>query len=146
MSMSISARGIALIKQFEGFSPKAYLCPAGKLTIGYGHVVQERDAIARDARLSEGEAEKLLLHDLRSCMRTINRLVAVPLSQNQFDALCSLVYNIGEGAFSRSKLLRLINTGDTRAGAEFLRWIYAAGKPLSGLKNRRMIEKELFDK
>ena len=189
MPHTISEEGLALIKRFEGFAAKPYLCPAGKWTVGYGHVLAPQSVIPAPERgsrvtntgltnnprsprktgMTEEEAEILLLQDLAPVESAINRLVTVPLSQNQFDALCSLVYNIGVGAFARSTLLRLLSsrahadrhgtdtepshareldTGLRRydeVSDQFLRWIYAGGKPLPGLKNRRRAEKDLFD-
>jgi len=142
MTYTISPSGIALIKKYEGFSPCIYVCPAGKPTIGYGHVV---DASGPET-ITEAEAETLLLADLQPVIRTINCLVTVPLSQNQFDALCSLVYNIGTGAFSRSTLLRLLNSDTSKASSQFLRWIWGGGKILPGLRKRRLEERELFEK
>ncbi len=144
--MKLSAEGIALIKKFEGFSATAYLCPAGKWTIGYGHVL-EFSPLKGD-EISENEAERLLLLDLQPVESAINRLVTVPLGQNQFDALCSLTYNIGVGAFAGSTLLKLLNLGNQQHATinQFHRWIYGGGKVLSGLVVRRRCESELFEK
>lgn len=140
--MKISPAGIALIKQFEGFSATPYQCPAGKWTIGYGHVLPSQTSPI----LGEKMAEKLLLTDLAPVESTINRLVKVRLTQGQFDALCSLVYNIGTGAFAASTLLMLLNARSRNTSKQFLRWIYAGKQPLTGLIRRRQAEKEMFDK
>jgi len=148
-AFSVSEQGMALIKRFEGFSPVAYLCPAGKLTIGYGHVILDKDIIGREARITEGEGERLLMQDLKPVMEAVNRLVLHEINQNQFDALCSLAYNIGISAFSASSLLKLVNTAgrgadNARIIRQFRRWVHAGGKMLPGLKNRREAESDLF--
>lgn len=140
-TLTISDEGIALIKQFEGFSPVVYFCPAGKPTIGYGHVTNG----ARRPAISEADASALLLTDLNLIIPVLNQLITVQITQNQFDALCSLTYNIGIGNFGRSTLLKLLNSGKP-ASAQFLRWIYGAGNPIPGLIARRQAEKELFEK
>lgn len=144
--MHISPTGIALIKQFEGFSRTPYRCPAGKWTIGYGHVIRETGFKIRDSTIDEAQAEALLKNDLQRVEAAVSHFVTVPLSQQQFDALCSLTYNIGISAFSGSTLLRLLNAGDKAASRQFLRWIYAGKQPLAGLISRRQKERELFDK
>ncbi|MDX1974492.1 MAG: lysozyme [Rickettsiales bacterium] len=141
--MKTSVRGLALIKQFEGFSPTAYLCPAGKATIGYGHVIQDGEYFAKP--LSEQEAEKLLAQDISKAERNINRLVTSALNQNQFDALASFIYNVGAKAFEKSTLLKKIQEDEPEAAAqEFSRWVFSQGKSLKGLKNRRDAEQRLF--
>lgn len=162
----VSENGLALIKRFEGFSATPYLCPAGKWTIGYGHVISPH--LLRGPVTIE-EAEALLKNDLVAVESAINRLVTAPLTQNQFDALCSLIYNIGVGAFAASTLLKLLSsrahaqhgtdTGSSdskkldtglrrydEAAKQFLRWVYAGGKRLPGLEVRRQAEMELFEK
>jgi len=140
--MEISQDGIDLIKKFEGFSSRAYLCPAGVLTIGFGHTGKD---IKRTDIITEENAEDLLKSDLAWVEEVINEKTKTELTQNQFDALCSLVYNIGASAFSNSTLLRLINAGNLAAvPAQFLRWDKANGKPLAGLTRRREAEKKLW--
>ena len=139
--MNISTNGIELIKQFEGCRLKAYKCPAGIWTIGYGHTsgVKEGQTITR------AEAEQLLKEDLARFERVINNIVKIEINQNQFDALVSFSYNLGVGALNNSTLLRLLNKGDYNGAAEqFNRWVYAGGKKLTGLVKRRTAEKELF--
>lgn len=134
---------MALIKRWEGFSARVYLCPAGRRTIGYGHVVRSGEGFPDG--ISLGEAEDLLISDIRETEQAVGRLVTVPLSQGQFDALVCLAYNIGAGALARSTLLRLLNAGNRAAAAlEFSRWAYAGGYKLEGLIKRREEEKALF--
>jgi lysozyme len=141
--MKTSERGIQLIKQFEGFSPAMYVCPAGKRTVGYGHVVLPGDILSLP--MTEEAAHKLLLKDLERFEFAVNTVVKVPLSQEQFDALVSLVYNIGENALSGSTLLKKLNAGKYReAAAQFDRWVHSNKKKLPGLVKRRAAEKALF--
>lgn len=143
----ISNKGLELIKEFEGFSSVAYLCPAKIPTIGYGNTFWED---GRKVRLGEQISKTKALELLefvanRDFANKIFPLIKVEVSQNQFDAMVSLAYNIGVGAFSNSTLLKKVNAKDfTGAGNEFLKWDKAGGKPLSGLTRRRQREKELF--
>ena len=139
--MYTSEKGLNLIKKYEGLRLKAYKCPAGKLTIGYGHTNNVRP----DDVITEAQAVELLLRDVLDCEGVINRLVMKTLNQGQFDACISFIFNLGAGNFQRSTLLRKINQGDfAGASREFSRWIYSNGKILNGLKKRREEEKQLF--
>lgn len=140
--MNISEKGLVLIKQFEGLRLDAYQCSASVWSIGYGHT---RGVMPGD-RITEDEAEDLLRQDTREAEQSVHRLVSVKLAQNQFDALVSFTFNLGAGALQRSTLLKRLNAGDYQAAAEeFLRWVYAGGKRLSGLIRRRAAEKALFE-
>lgn len=140
--MHTSAVGLDLIRGFESFSAEVYRCPAGRLTIGYGHVVLKTDRIAPP--ITEAFAEQLLTADLSWVEEDLNAL-AVPLAQHQFDALASLVFNIGRGAFAGSTLRRRLLAGDMeRAANQFPRWVFANGKVLPGLTRRRAAEAALF--
>lgn len=142
--MQTSEQGIALIKRFEGFSAAPYFCPAGKPTIGYGHVIRQGEAFPY-LGISEQQATSLLKQDLIPVENTLKKRVVYPINQCQFDALASFIYNAGIQAFEKSTLLRILNQGDVpSAAAQFNRWVYAAGKPLEGLKKRREAEKSLF--
>jgi lysozyme len=142
--MKTSAGGIALIKQWEGLKLEAYLCPAGVWTIGYGHTGK---AAREGSRIIPAHAELLLKQDLRKFEAAINEAVEVPLEQHQFDALVSLVYNIGIGAFQKSTLLRVLNAGNYDAVPEqFMRWNKAGKRVLAGLVNRRAAEVGLWAK
>ncbi|WP_191939625.1 lysozyme (plasmid) [Pantoea agglomerans] len=139
--MKVSSRGLELIKQSEGIFLQAYRCPANVLTIGYGHTagVQPGDVITAK------QADTFLQEDVAESVRAVNRLVTVPLTQNQFDALVSFVFNLGIGNFRTSTLLKKLNAGDyTGAADEFSRWVRAGGKQLPGLIKRRDAEKSLF--
>lgn len=143
--MKTSDEGLNLIKQFEGFRAKAYLCPAGVWTIGYGHTkgVKAGDVV------SEEQATELLRQDVADAENIINDLITVPLKQCQFDALVSLVYNIGGGNFYSSTIRRLINEKcKDRVGLQYAwgMWRRAGGRTLSGLIRRREAEFKLFSK
>lgn len=141
--MKISEQGLTLIMQFEGYSEQAYRCPAGKLTIGYGHVLLPGEEYPNG--IDKPEALKLLKNDVKMTEQGVTRLTAVPLSQGQFDALVSLAYNIGIHAFEKSTLLRLLSVRNyAGAGAQFARWDMAGGIKIEGLTRRRMAETMLF--
>lgn len=136
-----SPKGITLITKYEGLRLKAYRCPAGVWTIGYGHT--EKTFSGEEITLQE--AYKRLYVDLIRFERTINNCVKVEINQNQFDALVSLTFNIGTNAFLKSYLLQKLNEGNYAAAAnQFLLWVNANGKKLEGLVKRRQEEKELF--
>ena len=140
--MIISKNGLDLIKQFESLQLKAYKCSANVWTIGYGHTknVKEGD------RISQDQANCFLMQDLYSVERAIIRLVKVKLNQNQFDALCSLIFNIGISAFKKSTLLAKLNNGDYIGAAEqFRRWNKVNNVVMAGLVRRRQAEEDLFN-
>ena len=139
--MKTSPKGIALIKEFEGLRLKAYLCPGGVWTIGYGHTAGVKPGMV----ISEAQAEEYLKADLISFERYLNGL-GLALNQNQFNALISLIYNIGIGNFQKSTLLRKarINANDNSIMDEFLRWVYSKGRVLPGLQRRRLREMKLY--
>lgn len=145
--MKISNKGLELIKEFEGFSSVAYLCPAKIPTIGYGNTFWEDGRKVRiGEQISKSKALELLEFVAnKDFADKIFPLIKVEVNQNQFDAMVSLAYNIGVGAFSNSTLLKRVNAKDfIGAGNEFLKWDKSGGKPLSGLTRRRQREKELF--
>ena len=144
--MKTSANGITHIKEFEGFRGKRYLCPANKSTIGYGHVIVDSErATLWGADLTEEQATKLLMKDLVRFEDAVLAMVAVPLTQGQFDALVSFAYNLGEAKLRSSTLLKLLNAGDyDGARKQINRWVYSNGKKLDGLIRRRARETEMF--
>ena len=139
--MKTSPKGIALIKEFEGLRLKAYLCPGGVWTIGYGHTASVKPGMV----ISEAQAEEYLKADLVRFERYLNGL-GLALNQNQFDALISFIYNVGTGNFSNSTLLRKVraNPQDNSIVDEFLRWVYSKGRVLTGLQRRRLAEMKLY--
>jgi lysozyme len=135
----VSQRGAKLIMGFELLRLTPYICPAGYLTVGYGHLTNSREPI------TENKAELLLAGDLTRTTNAINKLIKVPLTQYQFDALVSFTFNTGNGALQRSTLRMKINRGEYHeAGDEFLKWIYGGGRKLKGLLRRRIIERKVF--
>ena len=137
-----SKQGINLIKQFEGFRPKPYVCIGGFQTIGYGHKLLPHE---KYPYIDETEAELILTADLNKAERAVLKYINVLLSDNQFTALVSFTYNVGIAALQRSTLRQKLNYGDyLTAGEEFLKWIYASGRQISGLVIRRKIESALF--
>lgn len=139
--MKISETGIDLIKHFEGCELEAYKCAAGVPTIGYGHIkgVTMGDTITQD------EAEAMLVHELTEYENYVHDCVNAPLSQNQFDAMVSWVFNLGVGNLRASTLLTVVNKGDyAGVPAQIMRWNKAGGKVLEGLTRRRQAEADLF--
>ena len=142
--MRVSQKGIDLIKKFEGLRLTAYVCPAGVLTIGYGHTGND---VKSGMRISEEEAEKLLWRDTESAQQTISSFVTAKINQNEYDALVSFTFNVGPTAFVNSTLLRLLNNGADRkiVAGEFARWVKAGSdEAVPGLVRRRDAEKTLF--
>jgi len=142
--MQPSEQGLALIRRFEGFCATPYRCPAGYLTIGYGHRVGARESFPEP--LSPEQAEALLARDAGAAGAAVSRYVTVALAQCQFDALTSFVFNLGAMAFARSTLLQVVNKGwHAEVPAQLMRWVNAGGKPLPGLAARRAAEAELYE-
>ena len=126
------------IAQFEGCSLTAYRCPAGVLTIGFGHTGKD---VYEGETITQAEADDLLAEDLGKFARQIAPLVEVKITEGQFIAMLSLAYNIGIGNFRRSSVLRLTNAGaKLQAAQSFLLWNRAGGQVLKGLVRRRKAE------
>ena len=148
----LSDAGLRLIADFEGFRPNLYNDAAGHCTIGYGHLVHrgvcngsEPDEFRRPAGITQGRAFEMLRADAAQAARAVNRLVRVPLDQNQFDALVSFTFNVGEGALRDSTLLKELNAGRYDAvPREMNRWTRAGGQVLAGLVRRRAAEGAMF--
>jgi len=140
---SISKEGLALIERFEGFAVMPYRCPAGYITVGYGHVVRAGEDFS--AGLTAEAARTLLARDVQVAEAAVRRLIAVPLTQGQFDALVSFTFNLGAGALQRSTLRRKINRGDhADVPQELAKWVFAGGRALRGLVLRRKAEAALY--
>jgi lysozyme len=148
--MKTSAAGIALIKEHEGKRLKAYLCPAGVWTIGYGHTTGAGSpSVQKGMTITEAEADAIFARDIGAFERGVLRLVKVPLAQGQFDALVSFEFNTGK--LKKSTLLRKLNAGAYDAvPAELMRWTKAKDKKtgklvdLPGLVRRRREEAALW--
>lgn len=141
-ALSLTPEGAAFIAQFEGFRATVYRCPAGKPTIGYGHVIRPGEyfeAVSRD------QAMVLLQRDADREAAPVGRALDVPLTTYQQDALISLAMNCGGNAIARSTLVRRLNAGlMSDAALEFLRWVTVKGVVVRGLTKRRMAEQRLF--
>ena len=140
--MNPSQACIDLVKASEGCRLTAYRDSVGILTIGYGST----GGIKPGQTITQAEAEAMLVDDLDAAAEAVHKLVTVPLTQGQFDALCDFVFNLGEGRLRDSTLLRLLNQGKYgEAAAQFRFWVMAGGKALPGLVTRRAAERALFE-
>jgi len=141
----ITQDGLDLICRFEGFSPIIYLCPAGYPTIGYGHLITESNKERFLDGIDELEALDLLKTDVQKAEQVVLRLINVPLTDGQFDALVSFTFNLGGGALQRSTLRRKVNRGEHSAvPAEFMKWVWAGGRKQKGLVKRRNSEMNFY--
>lgn len=142
----ISKQGLDEIKKSENLLLKAYQDIGGVWTIGYGHTGKVRGkAIGPGMTITKEEAEQILADDVMHFENAVRRNVKVPLNQNQYDALVNLSFNIGDGAFKDSTLLRRLNQGDYQAAADqILVWNKVGGKLSKGLANRRERERSMF--
>ncbi len=143
----INQATVDLVKEFEGFRAKAYKCPAGVWTIGYGTTSSAGVGIdvVEGMEITEAEAEYYLQKGLEKFAVEITGAITKPINENELGAFVSLAYNIGAGAFKRSSALRHFNAGDKQKAANaFLLWNKAGGKVLKGLVRRREAERKLF--
>lgn len=142
--MKINKEGLSIIKQCEGCRLKAYLCPSLIPTIGYGHTT----GVKLGDIITQADAYRYLLQDIKKFEQAVSALVKVPINENQFSALVSFAFNIGVGNLKSSTLLKKLNLRDYKGCSnEFDRWVYGSNKkPLEGLKKRRKLERELFNK
>lgn len=142
MTRCVGEEGIALIKEYEGLRLRAYRCPGQVWTIGYGHTRTVHQGMA----ISLSEAELLLKEDLFVVEQALTRLVSVPLTDTQFGALASFVFNVGIANFERSTLLKLLNRGwYEQVPAQLTRWNKVSGVPMGGLARRRAAEGRLWN-
>lgn len=131
-----------LIAEFEGFSSTVYRCQAGVPTIGFGHTKD----VTEGQTITKEDALRLLMSELSTLQKALASVIHVDVTEGQFVAILSLVYNIGVWKFRTSTLLRELNKENfVNAGNEFARWIYAKKQPNEGLMNRRAKEREVFD-
>jgi lysozyme len=155
MAMLVSPKGIEICKHYEqgpegGWAKQPYLCPAKKLTIGYGHVILPNEKFTFP--MTESTANFILLEDLNKFAVGVEKILKRKPTQDQFDALVSLAFNVGvgkadgiKGDFADSTLLEYFHKGMIQlAGAEFLKWSHSGGKVLKGLLSRRRTESGLF--
>lgn len=138
-----SKSGLDTIKQHEGVRTSAYLDAVQVPTICYGSTRK----VYLGQRATLAQCEERLWEDATYAGRGVAKGVKVKLTQGQYDALVSFVFNLGETKFYKSTLLRKINAGDCAgAGKEFDRWVYAGGRKLRGLVTRRAAERKLFER
>lgn len=139
--MRTSDQGVDFICAHEGLRLRAYLCPAKVWTIGYGHTGED---VVEGLTITKARARELLVQDLEKAERAVLAL-SVPLQQHQFDALVSLVFNIGPTAFAKSTLVRKLKDDDYNGAAnQFLKWVYAGKRQVPGLVSRRARERDMF--
>ena len=144
-NVQVSNKFIEHIEDIEGFRAQAYRDTGGVLTIGYGHVILPSEGHLKTAVLTRKEAQALLEKDTRNAIKIINSYVTVLLKQEQFDALVSFVFNVGESAFKKSTLLKRLNQGHCCAVPDELRrWVYDNGRRVVGLALRREKEIKLY--
>lgn len=140
--MNITPMIINFIKKFEGFSSKAYICPAGIKTIGYGHVVNIKEHFDI---INEEIAEQILIKDISKAQQAVISNIYTELTQEQFVALTSFTFNLGYAALQRSTLRQKVNRNEHfQVPKELMRWVYSSGKILPGLVRRREAEAELY--
>jgi len=139
--MNISEAGLDFIKEHEGCRLEAYQDSVGVWTVGVGHT---GPLVVKGLVITQDEADDLLRHDVAVAVKCVTGLVTVPLTQEEFDALCSFTFNLGCTALRNSTLLRKLNAGEDGIAAEFLKWDHAGGKQVAGLTKRRADEAALF--
>ena len=138
--MAITESTFRVIVGFEGKRNKAYQDTKGLWTTGVGHLIKPDEQHLISTVLTDAQVEDLFKSDVKWCDDAIKSAVRVPLTQNQYDALASLCYNIGANAFKTSRLVKALNTKDYKlAGEYFMDWVHP-----SVLVNRRRQEKALF--
>ena len=146
--MRCSQRGRKILKVREGWRPSAYIDSGGKPTIGWGFTAYEdgTPVSLSDHPITLERGEQLLSWYLDSIEQAIAGLVRQPLNQNQFDALCIFVYNVGVTQFAQSTLLKRINVNPfhTDIPRQFMRWVYDNGEVVPGLMKRRSVELRLY--
>lgn len=139
--MKIGTKGLALIKGYEGFREHAYMDTGNVPTIGYGTT----KGVKIGQTITMADAEAALKRDVSSAENTVTKSVTVKLTQDQFDALVSFVYNVGSGNFRGSTLLSLLNQGQySQVPPQLLRWNKDNGRVIDGLTRRRKAEGDLF--
>lgn len=139
--MTTGKQGLQLIKNFEGLRLDSYKCPAGVWTIGYGHT----KGVKPNMVIDKSKADDYLVEDIAPIERHLNKM-GINFRQEQFDALVSWIFNLGLGNFQSSTLSKKIVAGapDEEITDQIVKWVNAGGKPLLGLKKRRVAEANLW--
>lgn len=145
----ISKNGLKMIRQFEGERLRVYRDVAGLPTVGVGHLVRKSDDLAVGDTITKEQSEAFLAEDIKTFEESVNQIVKVPLTQNEFDAVVSLCYNIGRGALASSRSLRLLNAGNKARFADAILSFNKARvkgqlRVVQGLVNRREAERKVF--
>ncbi len=141
--MHLSGAGLELLKKAEGFRDRTYLDVAGFRTIGFGHRLLPSETFISGINLAQGES--ILVSDVQGAESSVERLVKVPLTQGQFDALVDFVFNLGASRLSGSNLLAYLNSGKYDAAAwQLLAWDHAGSHEIASLKARREAEFQLW--
>lgn len=147
--MKLDSNGYRLIQGFEGLKLSAYKDSAGIPTIGYGNITYENGTkVKMGDKITQEKADLLFQHFANRFASQVDSFVTATVNQNQFNAMVSLAYNIGIGAFSKSTLLKKVNKNscDSTIKDEFMKWVNAGGKRIQGLINRRAKEAEIYFK
>jgi lysozyme len=145
--MRLNKKGIDLMHQFEGLRLNAYLCPANIPTIGWGNTFYESGRkVQMGETITKERADALFLWVANSFATQVRSMLRVQLNENQFSALVSFAYNVGNANLRTSTLLRLVNANpnDPNIRAQFLRWNKAGGREMAGLTRRRQAESNLY--
>ena len=151
LRMQPSNNCINLIKLLEGFKAKPYLCSANVATIGYGTTIYPNNVKVQltDKPITEQQATEYLTNYVNKFTNKLNNFIKTKLNQYQYDALCSFAYNVGTNAFINSTLLKVINNNPNdliNVQINLMKWVYAGGKIITGLQNRRKAEYDLYIK
>lgn len=147
MARQVNEAGLELIQHFEALELKAYQDCVGVWTIGWGHtgLCHGGASVEQGQEITRQQAEQLLIKDLAIFEQAVENMVQVEVNDNQFSALVSFAFNLGETNLRQSTLLKKLNEGDAFAASkEFKRWNKAGGKRMAGLVRRRLSERNLF--
>jgi len=145
--MNTSDNGLEFLEDVEGVCLKAYKDGGGVWTIGVGHTSDSYFTVTPTSTITFDKCRELLRLDVAEAEKAIEELVIVSLTQNQYDALISFIFNVGVEQFTGSTLLKKLNAGDyAGASAQFPRWDMDNGKHVPGLYKRRLLEQALFNK
>lgn len=146
--MKTSKKGIELIKKFEGWRSKPYLCAAQVPTIGFGFTryADGTKVTMKDKEMTPAEGDALLIIILSDFEKEVKKMVKSEINQQQFDALVSFTFNFGPGKLKTSTLLKKVNLNpkDASIKDEFAKWVNAGGKKLDGLVKRRLAESQMY--
>ena len=145
--MQLATNGFNLLAELEGVVLNPYKDSVGIPTIGIGSTYYEdgTKVTMKDKAITKERAIQLAKNVVKSFEARVNKSIIVPMTQNQFDAMVLLCYNIGESGFARSSVVRNFNAGNLQKAADsFLLWNKAGGKVSKGLTNRRQKERNLF--